>query len=156
MRKELVKLRDKKLFKNKKPINAVGEKVQEAKKYYRDEYLAFSRADVAPLIKPDFGGGYGAVGDQAYTTIGGEAAIKSILQSGKSVDDVIARFPEVGDPKKRLLSQNEVTQLLREQYMAQIGLNGTVKLGKGIKLGYINADVIQALYGGSPALVTKK
>lgn len=156
MRKELVKLRDKKLFKNKKPINAVGEKVQEANKYYRDEYLAFSRADVAPLIKPDFGGGYGAVGDQAYTTIGGEAAIKSILQSGKSVDDVIARFPEVGDPKKGLLSQNEVRQLLREQYMAQIGLNGTVKLGKGIKLGYINADVIQALYGGSPALVTKK
>lgn len=140
MRKELTKVRDKSIkgTETEKALNT-------ANRYYRNDYGKFLRSDVKPLIKPDFGGGYGSIPGESYTVLGGEAVINRILSNSKSVREVIDTFPAraSGDG----VSRDQVIDILKRQYMNKIGLNGTVKLGQGFGLKGINNDIMSALYG---------
>ena len=142
MRKELTKVRDKALkgTETEKALNV-------ANRYYRNEYGKFLRSDVKPLIKPDFGGGYGNIPGETYTVLGGEAVINRILSNSKSVREVIDTFPTkvAGDG----VSRDQVIDILKRQYMNKIGLNGTVKLGKGFGIKGMNNGIMSVLYGRS-------
>ena len=139
MLKELAKVRDKTLkgTKTKKALD-------EANKFYRNQYGQFLRTNVKPMIKPDFGSGNGQVVGETYTVMDGENVMTHIFKNGTNVEETLKAFPEVAPPG--VLSRSEVLSALRTAYMQKLGLEGTVKLGKGMR---INADnnVLKQLYG---------
>lgn len=139
MLKELAKVRDKTLkgTKTQKALN-------EANKFYRGEYGQFLRTDVKPMIKPDFGSGNGGVVGETYTVMGGQKVMKHIFRDGTTVEQTLKAFPEVAPPGS--LTRSQVLSELRTAYMQKLGLNGTVKLGKGMR---INADnnILKELFG---------
>ncbi|HBT10841.1 MAG TPA: hypothetical protein DEB18_15890, partial [Leeuwenhoekiella sp.] len=127
MLKELAKVRDKTLKGTK-----TQEALDEANKFYRGQYGQFLRTDVKPMIKPDFGSGNGGVVAETYTVMGGEDVMGHIFKNGTHVEETLKAFPEVAPAG--VLSRSEVKSALRTAYMQKLGLNGTVKLGKGMRM----------------------
>ena len=138
MRKELTEVRDKALkgTETQKALN-------EANKFYRGKYGQFIRSDVKPLIKPDFGGGYGNIPGETYTVLGGEAVLKKVLSNPKTVREVLKALPENSGTGG--LTKSQALDALRSAYLAEIGLNGTVKLGKGMRIN-VNNDIMSVLF----------
>ena len=140
MLKELAKVRDKTLkgTETQKALN-------KANKFYRGEYGQFLRTNVKPMIKPDFGSGNGAVVGETYTVMGGEKVMKQILTDGTSVEETLKAFPKVAT-KPGVMTRSEVESALRTAYMQKLGLNGTVKLGKGMRINVDN-NILRELFG---------
>ncbi len=139
MRKELTGVRDKAL-----KGTETQKALTKANEFYRNKYLQFIRSDVKPLIKPDFGGGYGNIPGETYTVMGGEAIIKNIFSNSKTLREVLNALPESA-PVAGALTKSEATAALRSSYLSEIGLNGTVKLGKGMRIN-VNNDIMSVLF----------
>lgn len=139
MLKELAKVRDKTL----KGTNT-QKALDEANKFYRGEYGQFLRTKVKPMIKPDFGSGNGRVVDETYTVMDGENVMTHIFKNGTNVEETLKAFPEVAP--SGVLNRSEVLSALRTAYMQKLGLNGTVKLGKGMRINVDN-NILKQLYG---------
>ena len=114
-----------------------------ANKFYRDQYGQFLRSTVKPMIRPDFGASGRVVGE--YTTMGGENVMKQVFENGTNLEQTLKAFPKV-TTKDGVMTRSEVLSALRTAYMQKLGLQGTVKLGKGMR---INADnnILRQLYG---------
>ena len=140
MLKELAKVRDKTLkgTETQKALN-------KANKFYKGEYGQFLRTDVKPMIKPDFGSGNGAIVGDTYTVMGGQKVMKQILRDGTSVEETLKAFPKVAT-KPGVMTRSEVEGALRTAYMQELGLNGTVKLGKGMRINVDN-NILRELFG---------
>ena len=138
MRKELTGVRDKALkgTETQKALN-------EANKFYRGKYGQFIRSDVKPLIKPDFGGRYGSIPGETYAVMGGEAVLKRVLSNPKTVREVLKALPENSGTGG--FTRSQALDALRSAYLAEIGLNGTVKLGKGMSVN-VNNDIMSVLF----------
>lgn len=139
MLKELAKVRDKTLkgTRTQKALN-------EANKFYRGEYGQFLRTKVKPMIKPDFGSGNGSVVGETIPVMGGQDVMSHIFKNGTNVEETLKAFPEVAPPG--VLSRSEVLSALRTAYMQELGLNGTVKLGKGMRMNVDN-NILRELFG---------
>lgn len=139
MLKELAGVRDKTLkgTKTQKALN-------EANTFYRGEYGQFLRTKVKPMIKPDFGSGNGAVVGETIPVMGGEDVMNHIFKNGTNVEQTLLAFPKVAPPG--VLSRAEVESGLRTAYMQHLGLNGTVKLGKGMRINVDN-NILRELFG---------
>lgn len=137
MRKELTKVRDKSL-KGTRTQTALNK----ANKFYRNQYGQFLRSEIKPIIKPDFGGGYGNIPGESYTVIGGEATLNKIFSNGTNVEEVLKAFPEVAS-SPGAITRSEALNILRKAYVSHIGLNGTVQLGKGMNINVNNSIMAQ-------------
>jgi hypothetical protein len=139
MRKELTGVRDKAL-----KGTETQKALSKANEFYRGKYGQFIRSDVKPLIKPDFGSGYGNIPGEAYTVMGGEAVMNKIFSNPKTLREVLNALPE-NAPFAGAFTKAEATAELRTSYLSSIGLNGTVKLGKGMKIN-VNNDIMSVLF----------
>ena len=139
MLKQLSKVRDKGLKGTK-----TMESLKEANKFYRGKYGQFLRTNVKPIIKPDFGSGNGNVVAETYKVMGPEATLKYVLSDPKTVREVLKTFPDAAPTGA--LTKSEAEKLLKSSYISELGLNGTIKLGQGMKIN-VNRDVMSQLFG---------
>tara|TARA_R110000772_G_scaffold88039_1_gene183217 strand:- start:1044 stop:3998 length:2955 start_codon:yes stop_codon:yes gene_type:complete len=141
MLKELAAVRDKTL-----KGTRTQKALTEANEFYKGEYGQFLRVDVKPMIKPDFGSGNGGIVAETHTVMGGENVMKHILTNGTSVEETLKAFPKIAGPG--MMSRSQVEGALRTAYMQKLGLNGTVKLGKGMRMNVDN-NILRELFGKS-------
>ena len=142
MRTELVKVRDKAI-----KGTETQKTLKKANKFYREEYGRFLRTNLKPLIKPDFGSGYGNITGESFTVKGGVAVVETIFNrktGSEAIKDLLEALPKKA-PTPGALTKSEALDSLRTAYMAEIGLNGTVKLGKGMRINVDN-DILSLLY----------